>query len=137
MNELKIEHVNIDQIKPYKNNAKIHKPEQVSQIASSIHQFGFVNPILIDENDEIYNDLKVWIRNEDGTDSLLSLKKADVGAIYLGSTVTDFSLRDSSFNTAAKLRASGVFLKESGGVGVVQQIDLATHEEAIENRSIS
>ncbi len=91
----------------------------------------------IDENDEVYNDLKVWIRNEDGTDSLLSLKKADVGAIYLGSAVTDFSLRDSSFNTAAKLRASGVFLKESGGVGVVQQIDLATHEEAIENRSIS
>lgn len=53
MNELKIEHVNIEQIKPYKNNAKIHKPEQVSQIASSIHQFGFVNPILIDENGEI------------------------------------------------------------------------------------
>ena len=91
----------------------------------------------IDENDDVYNALKVWIRNEDGTDTLLSLKEADVGAIYLGSAITDYSLRDSSFNTAAKLRASGVFLKESGGVGVVQQIDLATHEEALENRSIS
>ena len=53
MTELKIEHVNIEQLKPYKNNAKIHSPDQISQIADSIHQFGFVNPILIDENDEI------------------------------------------------------------------------------------
>lgn len=91
----------------------------------------------IDENDEVYNALRVWIRNEDGTDTLLSLKDADVGAIYLGSAITDYSLRDGSFNTAAKLRASGVFLKESGGVGVVQQIDMATHDADIENRSIS
>ncbi|MCR4997023.1 MAG: hypothetical protein K6A61_06960 [Butyrivibrio sp.] len=91
----------------------------------------------IDENDDVYNALKVWIRNEDGTDTLLSLKEADVGAIYLGSAITDYSLRDSSFNTAAKLRASGVFLKESGGVGTIQQIDMATQDSAIENRSIS
>ena len=81
----------------------------------------------IDENDEIYNNLKVWIRNEDGTDTLLSLKEADVGAIYLGSAITDHTMRDSSFTPAAKLRSSGVFLKESGGVGLVQQLDLAAN----------
>ena len=91
----------------------------------------------IDENDDVYNALKVWIRNEDGTDTLLSLKEADVGAIYLGSAITDYSLRDGSFNTAAKLRSSGIFLKESGGVGTIQQIDMATHDADIENRSIS
>ena len=53
MTELNIEHVNVEQLKPYKNNAKIHSPDQISQIADSIHQFGFVNPILIDENEEI------------------------------------------------------------------------------------
>lgn len=53
MTELKIETVNVEQLKPYKNNAKIHNPDQISQIAESIQQFGFVNPILIDENDEI------------------------------------------------------------------------------------
>lgn len=53
MTELKIETVNVGQLKPYKNNAKIHSPDQISQIADSINQFGFVNPILIDENDEI------------------------------------------------------------------------------------
>ena len=53
MTELKIETVNVGQLKPYKNNAKIRTTDQISQIADSIHQFGFVNPILIDENDEI------------------------------------------------------------------------------------
>lgn len=53
MTELKIETVNVGQLKPYKNNAKIHSPDQISQIAASIQQFGFVSPILIDENDEI------------------------------------------------------------------------------------
>ncbi len=83
----------------------------------------------IDENDEVYYKLRVWMRNEDGTDTLLSLKEADVGAIYLGSAATNFSLKDSSFNTSAMLRASGLFLRESGGVGTVQQVDLATKEK--------
>lgn len=83
----------------------------------------------IDENDEVYYKLRVWMRNEDGTDTLLSLKEADVGAIYLGSAATNYSLKDSSFNTSAMLRASGLFLRESGGVGTVQQVDLATKEK--------
>lgn len=79
----------------------------------------------IDENDEIYDKLSVWIRNEDGTDTLLSLKEADVGAINVSSASTDFTHYNSDFAAAAMTRASGVFLKESGGVGLVQQVDLA------------
>lgn len=79
----------------------------------------------IDENDEIYGKLQVWLRGEDGTDTLLSLKEADVGAIYLGRATTECSMRDSNFNAAARLRASGIFLRESGSVGTVQHVDLA------------
>lgn len=80
----------------------------------------------IDENDEIYEKLSVWIRNEDGTDSLLSLKEADVGAIYLGNASTEFTHRNSmDFAISAMTRSTGLFLKESGGVGTVQQVDLA------------
>lgn len=79
----------------------------------------------IDENDEIYNKLQIWLRNEDGTDSLLTLQEADVGAIYLGSASTEFAQRNSSLMMAGMLRSSGIFLKESGGVGTVQQLDLA------------
>lgn len=79
----------------------------------------------IDENDEIYAKLKVWLRNEDGTDTLLSLQEADVGAIYLGSADTQHTHQNSEFMISAMLRSSGIFLRESGGVGTVQQIDLA------------
>ncbi len=79
----------------------------------------------IDENDEVYDKLKIWVRNEDGTDTLLGLKEADVGAIYLGSAETEFSHYGSNFLMSAMTRSSGIFLRESGGVGTVQQIDLA------------
>ncbi len=78
----------------------------------------------IDENDEVFDQLKVWIRNEDGTDTLLGLKEADVGAIHLGRADTEYSHFGSAFNLQAMTRASGVFLRESGGVGTVQQVDL-------------
>lgn len=51
--KLAIEYVDISQIKPYRNNPKIHKNKQVQQIANSISEFKFNNPILIDENNEI------------------------------------------------------------------------------------
>ena len=50
---MKTENVNIDLLSPYKNNARKHTQEQVKQIANSIEEFGFVNPILIDEKNMI------------------------------------------------------------------------------------
>ncbi len=79
----------------------------------------------IDENDEIYEKLQIWLRNEDGTDSLLSLKETDVGAIYLGNAQTSMSHHNSEFMMAAMTRSSGIFLHESGEVGTIQQVDLA------------
>lgn len=79
----------------------------------------------IDEDDEIYEKLRVWCKGEDGKDTLLTLKEADVGAIYLGNSETDFTSQGSDFLVNARFRKSGVFLKESGGTGVIHQIDLA------------
>jgi len=36
MNKLEIEYVNIDGLRPYKNNAKIHTKEQIAQIKKSL-----------------------------------------------------------------------------------------------------
>lgn len=38
---------------PYARNARTHSDEQVGQIAASIREFGFTNPVLIDANGEI------------------------------------------------------------------------------------
>jgi hypothetical protein len=81
----------------------------------------------IDEADSIFNKLKVWTKDENGNDKLISLKDADIGAIYLGSSATGYSLKDSDNSTNAYIRSSGIYLKESGGSGVISQIDLAKH----------
>ena len=39
----------IDDLIPYVNNTRTHTEEQVNQVASSIKEFGFTNPVLIDE----------------------------------------------------------------------------------------
>jgi ParB-like chromosome segregation protein Spo0J len=39
----------IEQLIPHARNARMHSPEQVAQIASSMREFGWVNPILVDE----------------------------------------------------------------------------------------
>jgi len=43
----------ISELIPYVNNTRTHSDEQITQIASSIKEFGFTNPILIDEHDGI------------------------------------------------------------------------------------
>ena len=50
---MKIEKVKIEEIKLYENNAKIHPEWQVEQIKNSIIEFGFNDPIAIDENNVI------------------------------------------------------------------------------------
>jgi ParB-like chromosome segregation protein Spo0J len=45
--ELKIVRWLIDKLIPYARNARTHSPEQIAQVAASITEFGFVNPILV------------------------------------------------------------------------------------------
>lgn len=43
----------IQSLRPYPGNARVHSKKQVRQIASSIQRFGFTNPVLISDDDEI------------------------------------------------------------------------------------
>lgn len=49
----KIEVVGIEKLIPYAKNSRTHSDEQVAQIAASIKEFGFNNPVLIDKGDVI------------------------------------------------------------------------------------
>lgn len=42
--------INISDIKPYQNNARTHSTQQIEQIVKSIKEFGFTNPLLIDND---------------------------------------------------------------------------------------
>ena len=50
---MNIEKIDINAVKPYENNAKLHPPEQIEQIKKSIKEFGNNDPIAIDENNVI------------------------------------------------------------------------------------
>ncbi len=43
----------VDDLIPYARNARTHSPKQIAQIASSIKEFGFTNPVLTDGEDGI------------------------------------------------------------------------------------
>lgn len=79
----------------------------------------------IDENDSIYEKLSVWVKDDAGNDKLIALKKANVGAIYLGSVSTEFSLKSEEDNRHnAQIRRSGMYLTEDGKSNVMQQLDM-------------
>jgi len=46
--ELKL--INIDELIPYANNARTHSKDQINKLRSSLREFGFINPILIDKD---------------------------------------------------------------------------------------
>ena len=50
---MKIEQIPTDDLIPYARNTRTHSPEQVAQIAGSIREFGFTNPVLIDAENGI------------------------------------------------------------------------------------
>ena len=80
----------------------------------------------IDEADEIFDKLLIWSKDANGNDQLVGLGKAGVGAIYLGAQNTHFSMNNAHNEANAMVRQTGMFLYENGGVGTIQQLDLAT-----------
>lgn len=50
---MKVEQTNIDELIPYASNSRTHSEEQVAQIAASIKEFGFNNPVLLDGDNGI------------------------------------------------------------------------------------
>ena len=79
----------------------------------------------IDENDQVFEDLRVWTKDAEGNDRLIDLKKAGVGAIYLESASTEYSLKNEQHLTDAIIRQTGIYLKENGQVSTIQHVDLA------------
>jgi len=53
LKQLQIENRPIAAIKPFPHNARTHTKKQINQIAASISEFGFTNPVLIDQSDVV------------------------------------------------------------------------------------
>lgn len=83
----------------------------------------------IDEGDEIWDKLKIWVTDENGNQQLYSLAEKGVGAICLQSSATNYTLTGQAGQAKGAIRSTGIFLYENGNVGTVQHVDLALHEQ--------
>ena len=79
----------------------------------------------LDESDAAFNTLRIWQGEMSDEAPLSTLRDHNIGAIYLGSAETPFALTDTENHMLAWIRASGIFLREDGSAGTVQQVDLA------------
>src|SRR5262249_31482736 len=50
---MQIEYTPVRELRPHPNNARTHSHKQIRQIAKSIAQFGFCNPVLVDDATQI------------------------------------------------------------------------------------
>lgn len=72
---LKIEYRKTEELIPYARNARTHSDEQVTQIAASIKEFGFNNPILIDgENGVIAGHGRLMAAKKLGLDKVPTIE---------------------------------------------------------------
>jgi hypothetical protein len=79
----------------------------------------------IDENDPVFDQLLIWAPDGQGGESLMSLREAGVGAIAVTNAGTGFQLEKSDGTILGTVKASGIFLTESGEVRPLQEVDLA------------
>ena len=77
--------VPVSDLIPYVNNARTHSPEQVMKIRSSLREFGFINPVIIDADKDIdsrRSDILKW-KQDNGLEFELFLlpNDKDAGAL--------------------------------------------------------
>ena len=78
----------------------------------------------IDENDAVYSKLQIFNKDAAGNDTLSTLAQRNVGALYLGNVATPFDLKNSANDLQGQVRSSGIYLREDGSAGTLQQVDI-------------
>lgn len=77
----------------------------------------------IDENDEIFKDLRIWKKTKGEEDILIALGEVGIGALYLKDSKIDLNINKSVDESLANLKSSSIFLKEDGTAGLLSSLD--------------
>jgi len=77
----------------------------------------------IDENDTIFNKLRIVTYNEDGSSELKALSEKGVGAIYLAAVSSPYHIKDGLTSTG-NIKNSSFYLSEDGKAGAIHEVDL-------------
>lgn len=77
----------------------------------------------IDESDPVFDKLRIWEMDSDGKDSLETLEQKGIGAICLQNAAAEFNYKNDEDQLLGQSRRAGIFLREDGTAGTIQQID--------------
>ncbi|EDZ63025.1 hypothetical protein SMGD1_1109 [Sulfurimonas gotlandica GD1] len=81
----------------------------------------------IDENDSIFDKLRIWFKNgDDNEKELVGLGEVGIGAIFLDSASSEFTYKTNTNQTLGEMKSCGMFLNEDGTCGNISQIDFAS-----------
>jgi len=78
----------------------------------------------LDDNDPLFAKLQVWVKDTAGSDYFAPLKSFRVGALLLDHQATPFSLNDQHNRQLGQITDTGLFLREDGSSGTLQEIHL-------------
>ncbi len=77
----------------------------------------------IDENDEVFKDLLIWTKDEQGEDKLIGLGQSGIGALYLSDISSKLTYNTSVNNSIAQLKSSSIYIKKDGTAGLLSSLD--------------
>ena len=78
----------------------------------------------IDENDDIFDKLRIWHIDENGQRNLVALGEKGIGAIYLNNVSGRFEFKDEENRNQGNIKSNSIYLSEDGKSGAVHEIDL-------------
>ena len=84
--------VAVSKLIPYVNNARTHSAEQVMKLRSSLREFGFINPVIIDrEFNVIAGHGRIFAAKEEGIlESIYSCRQSNGNGCRMGRRVTSY-----------------------------------------------
>ncbi|PHQ66032.1 MAG: hypothetical protein COB99_00485 [Sulfurimonas sp.] len=89
----------------------------------------------IDENDSIFDKLRIWLKNGDENEKeLVGLGEVGIGAIFLDSASSEFTYKTSKNETLGEMKSCSFFLNEDGTCGNISQIDFASRAKEQEQK---
>ncbi|MGM0500419.1 MAG: hypothetical protein ACQERL_09450 [Bacillota bacterium] len=77
----------------------------------------------LDSGDSIFDNLKIWTKDESGNDRLFALADKNIGALYLGNINAKYSYKNELNESRAVNKKMSLYLTENGTAGSVQELD--------------
>lgn len=146
----------IDRVKPYEKNAKIHDESQVKKIAKSIQEFGFDQPIVVDTDGVIIKGhgrrlaaislsmtkVPVWVRDDLTPDQVRAARLADnrvaisnIDTSILQQELADLNFDLSEFFDKKELDFVTADLGEIDTSAFVEDLDMEIQQQAEETKA--